>query len=963
MLKLFRYTPVLCSRSSLMNNFRIPGFFSARNLSVNIDYDDKGSRLNLSELTELISEKKHVPAKLITNILGRINFEKLTVEESSFLLQCCGEFTADTTKKERDKISKMIFKGLQKCDKLNTDIYQTYINVCTDNRVPINTKELLNDVKCKPDQQLYKCLLENLCQNGNIEEAYNLLELMKNEGFFADEDIFNSLALAHAAKLGLESAETILLTMKTAHVQITNNTKASVLQGILRRGNKEDLDKFLEKYAFQLNENQLLTVLKELGLSQNISWLPEIRILYDTLTLSREFPNQLRNVCLHLVHMDRSLNAMTILENFMLGTENFGFFILEEMLHCNQKIDEIIFLAQHIPSSESNGYIIENLTGIALKHQYTDAAWKLFENLSELRPHYFWPLLLTYQQQNGELGVIQVVKKMLDKKIRPNHETLEYYVLPFCNLNDPHLLVDKIHKLGLTFKELLCPALIVLLQKGETKLAAALCDSYKVSISGGKLLNLISSSWHSSGDAESIAIILQRYCESSRVEKDLVGDFLIMSLEHCANTKDFANFNDLLKVINEKKLKMTTSSADVLCKVLDKNCEEHMSQQIRTDIDLLLDFRLKPEEQFITHPRDMTLEELECHLIELEEKNMQTRGVLRKLIGDHAKSGNDERVKQLLDRFLAAGYSETPGMKCMVMYSFVKGGHLQPALKVYNELKENDPTFSVDIFKILDLATLLVKNGRFSQAFEILQQHSKSKIFGGLLLQRNCLELLKACENEQEQAKMFNFLIEKGFCKVTNVILGPLVRIHLKDGNLQKAVSVYISFVEKYRFTPIKMEIIKEIVRSSDENLLQRVLDVTIKIHGKTSTQAVLIIALAEEGREKILRKILTLNKLPVKNELNKWSERLAKEGKVEALNTLASCCERLPKEIIDITLIYECIMKVHSTNNDCQSALKLYNSLMENEIPTSKNLEEQLCNLLRHNKCDIPEKLKINYC
>lgn len=43
----------------------------------------------------------------------------------------------------------------------------------------------------------------------------------------------------------------------------------------------------------------------------------------------------------------------------------------------------------------------------------------------------------------------------------------------------------------------------------------------------------------------------------------------------------------------------------------------------------------------------MNLEELECHLIELREKNMETRGVLRKLIQLHASVGNVQRVTEL----------------------------------------------------------------------------------------------------------------------------------------------------------------------------------------------------------------------------------------------------------------------------------------------------------------------------
>lgn len=51
---------------------------------------------------------------------------------------------------------------------------------------------------------------------------------------------------------------------------------------------------------------------------------------------------------------------------------------------------------------------------------------------------------------------------------------------------------------------------------------------------------------------------------------------------------------------------------------------------------------------------------------------------------------------------------------------------------------------------------------------------------GGPAIQRNCWQLLDSYENAEDQLKMFEFLIENGYCKATNIIFGPLVRIHLK---------------------------------------------------------------------------------------------------------------------------------------------------------------------------------------
>lgn len=123
----------------------------------------------------------------------------------------------------------------------------------------------------------------------------------------------------------------------------------------------------------------------------------------------------------------------------------------------------------------------------------------------------------------------------------------------------------------------------------------------------------------------------------------------------------------------------------------------------------------------------MTIDELECHLLELQEKNMETRGILRRLIQQHANLGNLDRVNELRERFLSTGYEESIGMKSSLMHNYIKAGNLEKALNVYNEIKISDPHFKIDSFKVIDLATLLVKGEEYGEAMDILKTESTGK--------------------------------------------------------------------------------------------------------------------------------------------------------------------------------------------------------------------------------------------
>lgn len=177
----------------------------------------------------------------------------------------------------------------------------------------------------------------------------------------------------------------------------------------------------------------------------------------------------------------------------------------------------------------------------------------------------------------------------------------------------------------------------------------------------------------------------------------------------------------------------------------------------------------------------MTLEQLECHLEELQHKNFETRGVLRKLIQQHANLGNLDKVTQYRAQFHRAGYDESFGMKASLFHLFIKKKQLEAALDIYNELKSKQTKFELDEFKIIDLVGLMVEQDQEGRALEILRQETKNRrVIGDAAIQRNCWQLLSCFENELEQEKVFNFLVEEGYCQPNNVILGPLVRIFLK---------------------------------------------------------------------------------------------------------------------------------------------------------------------------------------
>lgn len=174
--------------------------------------------------------------------------------------------------------------------------------------------------------------------------------------------------------------------------------------------------------------------------------------------------------------------------------------------------------------------------------------------MDELRPHFFWPLLINARNTEGETEVINIVKRMMEKNIKPDFETLESYIIPFCKIDNSKLFIYTFEKLGFTVKEVLSPLVCVLLNLNRVTEAENICRSYNVRLFGETFLNSLSFAWNNSKNCESIVFLLQRYCESEILfsRNDIVGEFLIKSIHLCRTINDITDFIKLLKVVFQK---------------------------------------------------------------------------------------------------------------------------------------------------------------------------------------------------------------------------------------------------------------------------------------------------------------------------------------------------------------------------------------------------------------------------
>ncbi|XP_066248718.1 leucine-rich PPR motif-containing protein, mitochondrial isoform X2 [Euwallacea similis] len=921
-------------------------FMSENNLKI------YSTKFNIDDLLMRIYKGKVFYLKQLRNVFHTIQFDKLKNQDAEILLKLCGSLVADSSRKQRNEVCQDIFQQLQKANNINADILNRYIKTCTENNVFAFNEQLFEG---ELNENTYSLLLENVCHLGKIEQALGILESMKNKDFALDSSNISSLVLVHTINGGLKSGEAVLDTIRTAKIFESNSAKMALYKGLIRRGNIEEFRKAIKLYPLGLEKNDLLLIIEELGLKGLESWLDDLYPQYKHISLTREMENDIEKICIHLIHMEQPNSAMNIYEWFIKPKTdiNYGYNILKEMLHCNIDMSVIIGIAKNLTDKGSNEYILEGLTWLALRFKYEEQAWILLSTLHILRPHYFWPLLLQSAQNKGHQGIFSTLKRIKDYNVKLDSESLEFYIIPHCDLTNLKLLLLKLQEAGFTVREIISPLIAVLLKSNKTKWAADLSAQYNVNICGTGFLAQLARSWVSTRDSTSTVTLLARYCESNPSVEDFVGMFLIHAAKFCGRPNTLQEYLNLVLLIGRQRLKLTSHSAEIiqdLCRpFLCSNSKLHKDFDMK--VNALIDIGLNlPEDSALPHPKNMDLDSLEGHLVELQEKNMETRGVLRKLILLHASKGNIQRVEKLRQLFSNSGYEESPGMKSSIMHSWATADCLDDAMNLYDELKIVHSRFDLDSFKIIDLVKLLVKHDRFEEGFYILEKELKKckKMGNTRAIERNCRELLDACKTAEQVEKTFNLLYENNLCKASNVILGPFVKIHLRSGNFDEAVRQYLELSKKHQCTPFQLEVLRVATKQENVSQLEKLLKATEEVHGVGVAQVGLIAALAENGQDKALRNTILSCTHPVSKLLQKRCSRWVLERKIEPLMCLAKTCNRLSQKLVDIDFVNNCIVELYDLNADSEGATEFLNNLPE-EARTC-TLEEKVFQICGNN-------------
>lgn len=783
------------------------------------------------------------------------------------LLENCKNMYPDARPKERYDLVRETWRSIEKFTRsLTTEHYNVLLAIYLQNPQYFNVDEFLRQMRATPDQETFHLLLKNVAEIGDYAQALTIMAKIKEIGYPVGETVFNSLLLAYSVSGDIDGAQDIVVLMEAAAIEPNSVTYYSMSRGFAVKGDIQSLERILKTQS--LTTGQLLNIVKTLSLSGYGKYVSKVmRHLSETVELDK---NEVVNVVVELIYSGKTRDAFEII-NCLLSENmdkkssvNFTDFFIYEIVKSDTPTEEVIEICESLTSSGKNSSALLKVTEAALRLKKEYTALRGFQALRkngvEIRPHFYWPLLVNAALNKLESDVIKLVKKMIDEEVYPDYETLRDYVIPYLAASEPLMVVRKLQDCGIKISEILTPVLSFLLENGDIDKAISLTNKIKGKTNVEIVIEELVNGYKSTRDLDATMKLLKNL----NYKSDEIGKFLSDLLTKRRITLINKELRPLVSVLVDNKIKISRLAADVLKpRIMRLKEPNDLLETIKGLVDHKRDFIGEENYDWIPHPRVMTPEQLENHFADLTAQEMNTRGVLRRLLQVYCGKNNLKKAQHFAQIFTDKGFEWTPGMISSMLSLYAANDLLEEADTRYKELRSKYKDFKIDDHKVLDYATSLVRNDKFERALEILNDQKYVKTSPDII--RNCWRLLNAVAvagDPLNTRKTFDLLIRKKYCGISNHVLAPLIKTHLINGEIQAAISQLKECVIIYKKVPLQQEIIRAILDASVNDpqaheQLSEVLKAIKRIHGDSAADTQLLMAMATKKKDKGLKKLL----------------------------------------------------------------------------------------------------------
>lgn len=353
--------------------------------------------------------------------------------------------------------------------------------------------------------------------------------------------------------------------------------------------------------------------------------------------------------------------------------------------------------------------------------------------------------------------------------------------------------------------------------------------------------------------------------------------------------------------------------------------------------------------------------ELERFIKNVEAKGENANNIKRQLISACFRAQNLEKTLEVIERLEQEKFQIPIGVHAQLVDLYTQLKRSSDALAQYTKLRTADGNFKLDNFKAVRLADLLLQEERDAEALQLLKDNGKEALFNeaeGSFNYANTvwrvLNSIAESGNAERLKRVFDTLIEGNYILPTNVLLGPLIKVHLIKDDIPNAIKAFEQICEQHKSTPWKNEIACRLIQKEDAANLQRLTDLSTSVHGEVNSLYDLVFSFVECGRIRQARKILETPGLRTRPQrISTACDRYKNEGMLQPLEGLIEATKDLGH--IDRNKIYYTLLLSYDKANEAEKALGLWTKMQEEAVTPTDAFLLRLNEMLKRNNIDVP--------
>lgn len=762
----------------------------------------------------------------------------------------------------------------------------------------------------------------------------------------------------------------IVASMKESGIEPTFETDFNILRSHARHG---DIAAILSELpslklnGFHLQTHHVLQLIYDLAVNGHSAVCNR---LFGLLQKGSYYSRLVANTVSRLIHLNQDDVAYSLIKTLpkqlMTSHENIVEYFLDRIMKKNRPFKDVATICFRIQEDELHSNPLEIIYPKIIDPKLCNELWTIIrerksKGLSAVEDHF-----RSFFVSSNETDVCETLRIMArDFDIKPTVDFLTEVVIPKLDHLSPIDIVNTLLSASVTPTHTALAVIHHCLQYNQFREAVDLMKQFNLSLRMNLYEPLLISVFKTTRDIDSYVQFLRAQYEYYEPMNDAVK--VSTNVASRADAIGSILFSTLIEISPKDRVEILTN---VLKGMIDQGIGISYMQAKQIE-------NVQPSTKEISkYLEQLTSEQLNLKPIQKPNlkihstsKRLENRAAVKlpvnkfELLSSYRRENENNKFEELLEQLESEKTDISPKVYEHLIQIKLKEKNLDKVFDIYDKCKARKSDFYLYQETIIQIVSLFIDYGRVDEAVQFLEKTKRNNNmhFGASEPQFKLLNRLAEEGRATEVCKIFNSLIENRHIPINGKLVSPLVKVHLVNENIAKAIDTFEQYAANYKFTPYKNELYIRLISRKDWTNLERVQAVAEKIHGKGNSLIDLAFRLIECNEIERAKQIFEEPSLHISSQkIDNWYRSITAQNSsdsasaINCLRALLKVTENCPTKI-NRERTYINLLNLYVQEDKSIEIKDLFLQIGEDNESVSSDFMAKLGKYLKSKNVDVP--------